>query len=971
MDTITVPHFADFYNALYGYEPFPWQMRLVEQVCTGAWSQVIALPTASGKTAVIDIAVFALAYQAARPEQMRTAARRIFYVVDRRVIVDEAYERSYRLAQSLANAEGGIVRAVADQLRALAGGDAPLACYQLRGGIYRDDNWARTPIQPTVIASTVDQIGSRLLFRGYGLRSGSKYPIHAGLTAYDSLIILDEAHCAVPFGETMDAVSRYRQWAEIQLALPFTFVSMTATPPVHVGSHNVTRASVDDLQHPVLGPRLSANKPTALMIAKKAKGADAQMMLAEEITQHAINLGQKNELKAIGIIVNRVATAKLVRQLLEKRAVGDVVLLIGRMRSLDRDRTVNDWLRRLNANTSDSRLLERPVYVVATQCLEVGANLDFDGLVSECASLDALRQRFGRLNRMGRNIAAAGVIVIRADQIKPREPDPIYGSSLSETWAWLSEQIASQPTLDMGVNALNGALDTARQADPSLVARLEMAAPYAPVMLPAHIDCWAQTAPTPTPSPDESIFLHGPERGVPDVQVVWRADLDATSVDADAWIQTLSLCPPTSSEYMLVPIHHFRKWLAGEEQATPDLSDVNNLMQEQTATNDLETAQPRTVLRWNGPEYSELINEPYQVRPGDTLVLPASLAGWDTFGHIPDPEKGVDLGDQAYRNARGQSILRIHPELLRHYPACAAKQHLVDMDKSELPENTVELREYLSELADAAHDTPWLANAARDLAKDRRLKVHMHPFGGWVLLASRRRQGAGDAASFTDEDATSSSTVAVELLDHCAEVSKAAHAYARICGLPDTLSADVALAARLHDLGKADPRFQKWLVGGNPWNASASMLLAKSARLPANASEIARTREKSGYPQGGRHELLSARLAENTAELLREASDPDLVLHLIASHHGHCRPFAPVVLDDAPLEVAIEVSGTRAQANSRTGMEQLNSGTAERFWRLTRRYGWWGLAYLESLVRLADHHVSAMEQQRKDKEVSQ
>ena len=167
-----------------------------------------------------------------------------------------------------------------------------------------------------------------------------------------------------------------------------------------------------------------------------------------------------------------------------------------------------------------------------------------------------------------------------------------------------------------------------------------------------------------------------------------------------------------------------------------------------------------------------------------------------------------------------------------------------------------------------------------------------------------------------------------------------------------------------HDLGKLDQRFQAWLRGGNLLQARlAPKLLAKSeGQTSRTAREQARIR--SGYPKGARHELLSVRLLEQAKAVLDTASDPDLVLHLIASHHGHCRPFAPVIVDDKPLTVTAKVDGQPVAASSATALERLDSGVAERFWRLVRRYGWWGLAWLEAIFILADHRCSEDEQRK-------
>jgi hypothetical protein len=109
--------------------------------------------------------------------------------------------------------------------------------------------------------------------------------------------------------------------------------------------------------------------------------------------------------------------------------------------------------------------------------------------------------------------------------------------------------------------------------------------------------------------------------------------------------------------------------------------------------------------------------------------------------------------------------------------------------------------------------------------------------------------------------------------------------------------------------------------------------------------------------------MLSLQLAERSAGL--GEGEADLVLHLIASHHGHARPFAPVVEDREPPPVLGYHAGAAIalEAAERALLPQphaLASGVADRFWRLTRRYGWWGLAYLEAVLRLGDWYGSAV-----------
>lgn len=1017
--------FDEFFDALWRrnetkepIEPFPWQRTLAETVAgamgVSGWPEVLALPTASGKTACLDIAIYALAAQAHRPAADRTAPRRIFFVVDRRVIVDEAFARARRIAERLATAEDGILGDIATALRRIGGLDddgPPLACFELRGGLYRDDAWARTPTQPTIVASTVDQVGSRLLFRGYGTSARSR-PLHAGLAAHDSLILLDEAHCSAAFGETVRAVAGYRadRWAERPVRSPFAFVEMTATPR---RERERLELQDTDREHPVLRLRLQADKPVRLIgpLAAKVESPAYVRRLCEEAEAHAARGARR-----IAVMVNRVATA---RRVFDELAVPPErkVLMTGRMRPLDRDELMGVWGPRLAASEERAEP-ERPWFVVATQCLEVGANLDFDAMVSECASLDALRQRFGRLNRLGLDSRAAATLVVARESLKGE--DFVYGDALVATWAWLSgqaEAAGEDAVVDFGIEAMDRRWEVAVDEDASLPGRLLAPAPAAPVLLPAHLDAWVQTSPVPAPDPDPGVFLHGPNRGRPEVQLCWRADLDPEIPEAseDAlsdWIDLLALCPPAAAECLQAPLDAVRRWLR-DGTGPGEIADVEGGGTADTGSDD--PVLRRRILRWKGSHRSEWLARPSSLRPGDTLVLAlepherlwlqseggvappltegeqrflrsAPPPSWSLFGHLPVAEDGVlrvDRGDEAFLQARDRAVLRVHPETLAAWPEGTAKAAFLELTRdAELearvgePELVQRVQGLLTVLAVEAASVPWLALAADHLARQprRKLRVRLHPFGsgthnrGLVLTAPGRVGRAGGLAPFSsetfgEEDENPLVHAPIPLDEHCERVATLAEAFASGTTLSRERIDDIVLAGRLHDLGKADPRFQAWLHRGSDLAArAAGRALAKSPGLPQPPSERERARVRSRYPKGGRHELVSVRLSESAPQVLAAVADPELVLHLVGSHHGHGRPFAPRVTDDEPIDVRLSWQGRELTACSRTALERIDSGVAERFWRLVRRYGWWGLAYLEAVLILADHRSSEAEE---------
>lgn len=999
--------FGEFFESLHTVRPFPWQARLARHVFAHGWAsagdeptvgQAIAgmgsaktatldVPTGAGKTSVIDIAVFHLALQAERGIE-RSAPVRVLFVVDRRLIVDEAYRRAKTIAEKLAIAmeqnDGSVLARVAHRLAKLGTEGIPLAVVKLRGGVPKEPDWVRTPSQPAVIVSTIDQVGSRMLFRGYGISDTMK-PVHAGLLGADALLLLDEAHLSQPFIQTVRDARMFQDsgpWSDDRAPAPFHIVKLSATQsdePLRVRDDDGSLGSLlrqDDYDDGVLGPRLNAPKKAELV--KSNAGADNPAFdddFADRAWKYSIVGSGTAEI--VAIVVNRVGRARRIFELLVERGakpfypaaieqsttkekLAEVALLMGRTRDLDRDEVLKDLLPRIRAGRDDNTSPEQPpLFIVATQSIEAGADLDFDALVTEIAPLDALRQRFGRLNRMGRPIKAQAVILAAKNQTASRASDPIYGETPKETWSFLNRpnicrtegrREDKKTLIDFGIVQSKAWLPEGADLLACIAPRAD-----APLLLPRDIDLWSRTSPIPAVDPEISLYLHGPDSGSGDVEIVWRDDVSDDLPEED-WIDRVRVCPPAAPETLSVPIGEAKRWLrdVAKSDGQADIADVEHNVESPDRGH---RGQVRKALRWRGPDddRTEFLSDG-AVLPGDVIVVSASQGGCDCWGWDPGSKDPVqDLGREANRVQRQRDILR-------------------------LSRVSQELRLNAEGEADFEQQVPDM----NDRALRDRFEGHFFTgFEGFIevlrspdgepLALVRRHSGpavgndnglvpkgtAGSDATSEDDDSLHSSG-AVTLAAHSEGVAKHARAFAEELGFRPPLAHDLNLAALLHDGGKAHPAFQRLLYGGTELAAIGGAVLAKSAGSPGPRLAYAVACKRAGLEPGARHEVASLAVAEQYPAFA-QAYDPELVLWLIGTHHGRGRPFFPAVEwpRGEPFEVA--VGGELMRVAPSRPLAELTAAWIDMGARLRKRYGPWGLARLEAILRLADHRQSEVD----------
>jgi CRISPR-associated endonuclease/helicase Cas3 len=713
-------------------------------------------------------------------------------------------------------------------------------------------------------------------------------------------------------------------------------------------------------------------------------------------------------IKSIGVIVNRVRVAASVAAKLESLGV-EVRLITGRMRGEDRQSVLNEIDQRITSGVKVSSQ-NRPFVVVATQTIEVGADFDFDLIVTECASIDALIQRFGRADRLGNLDSRLPMrdrpsnVIIGSDRSIGSD-DPVYRTAMGSTWSWLRDR-----DTDFGFTNLKAAL-------PDGTEREQMSVPPVkyPILLSTHMARLIRTSRTPDADIDIAPFLHGFRLGEDaDVEIVWRADLSeqllheadergrgvAEPVVAEEVMDLIAAVPLSRGESLSVPISQARSWLRREGPSEAEVEADREL-------NDVEgSAMPgerprgwmRPVIRWRGDDSIVTTNSGH-LRPGDTVVVPAHYGGisngtWDPLNTDTVPDVAFAAGLKA-----GRFRLRLSPALL--VPKNRVKESgptgedlsqaeihhlrrnelLLDVDAdTDLAPDRIPTPTPTPGYVEAIEADPvtilrdWLEQAPSKFRFDEQVLACLHElwkelsianihvvaseWGPVYVLSDKVPTAANLNDEIDSEPGRSCNTGSMYELDrHLDDVKRWADRLSQACGLEPAYVSDLAKAGELHDLGKADPRFQSILREGQV--AAGQPPLAKSAIPAQDRSRSARAGNQSGYPPGLRHELASvALLLEGGADPIPGAFDPVLVKYLIASHHGYSRPFAPVQLDRQSVQIKYDGKAGSLSVSSDHQLGVLGSELPEDFWDLVEHYGYFGLAWLETILRLADHGAS-------------
>ena len=908
--------FPDNFRCLTTNRPFPWQELLFALLRSGKIPRTLDIPTGLGKTAVMAIWLLARAEGATIP-------RRLVYVVDRRAVVDQATEVANTLREAVARDA---------KLRAsLNLGARSLPISTLRGQHVDNKQWLEDPSSLAIIVGTIDMIGSRLLFEGYGV-SRKMRPYHAGLLGADTLVVLDEAHLVPPFEMLLDAIASNSAGvaphvAEARALIPqFKLISLSATGRTR--SEQPFTLSDDDLKHPIVRQRLDAKKRLHLKPLKVEGDLTPNKLdelLADSLATEAWQIAEGGK-KPVRIIVfcNKRKVAEAAKKALEHLAKAadqtDIKerteLFVGGRRVYERE-TAAERLKERGFIAGSKVTLVKPVFLFATSAGEVGVDLDADHMVSDLVEWERMIQRLGRVNRRGEGDAQV-IVLIRPDHPKDKPSPPTSVEARRRPF----ELIAKYD--DGSINASPGSIRELKQSTEQIqtashehdahvrawrgwiLAAATTPEPLRPALTRAIVDAWSMTSlKEHTGRPEVGPWLRGwIEDDPPQTTVVWRRYLPSrshgkvTRKEIEAFFEA---APPHTSEgletetyqvleWLLARVKSFGKGAIGGEGASP-LGGNHVLAYVLSPAGDYRLALKVEDLRFESDD--KRVNQDrkevvWKALAGGTVIVDANVAGL-LDGLLDSAEKKLP------RTADGLDWL----SSIDGEPVVKFRIRTIDaeIDGDHVP-TSPQWRTRLRFPTSSSEE----GEASR-----------------WLVVEKWRSD------SSTEEDRAVGHCQLLE--DHQRLAETRARELAKRLNLPEPHAEMLAIAARLHDEGKRAARWQR------AFNAPTPGVFAKTLG-PINFALL------DGY----RHEFSSLEVAARDAELLRLPRElQNLALHLIAAHHGFGRPI-------------IGISGCEDAPPSK--LETRAREVAVRFARLQQHWGPWGLAWWESLLRAIDHQAS-------------
>ena len=897
--------------------PFSWQEEVLDHICEhGVWPERINAPTGSGKSSVVDIHLFAnaLAAVGAAPR----VPRRLCVTVGRRALVDSQATRADNILGCMKKAltdgsgEPDILRRVAEALQSFQTRNDekesnPFETGHIRGEL-SNRNLPVTDISAcAIIAATPDMYGSRALFRGYGSTKAAR-PRETALLTMDTVMVLDEAHMNRQLLHTTQRIAELQK-REVNLGVPtLQVVETTATPSTEDSDSTTLGVDIEALDSPndeELRNRVYSHKELMLHPIDKWDGkpgnpatVNAAVDTIKGFLAHREAGEDSKKAHTVGCIVNHVRTAISIKEKLVKDKVlgkeEEVQLLVGRMRPYD--------LKKLHPDLFTTEGDESVKVVVATQTLEVGVDVDFADLVTELAPASSLAQRFGRVNRLGRRKNSKVVVIgpTNGDSVKKDAP-PYKAVDLSNAYGWLEAlNDAENPSVNPAAMVKNPPV----QSSPE---RLLYQRPEWPDLLE-----FSRTDENPYDEPDLDLWLHD--------------SLDAETAMGGVIVRD-NLPSNTSAAMEILKTGYFAP--RDEETFPANLKILKEILDHQ----DEHGVKPRKFLYrqgeislWQDADQGEENNQ--TLAPGDVLIL-------DT-GSIPFTNQNIAVTQRELPSKKDELEAVPFPEGIKLYvyEKCVDREEDFREYLGLSPEEVAELldsqasggqKRIASELSTEAEDGQEVISWYADVTDDKK---------------------SIEGSDIAQELAL---TGPVLLDDHQNDVAERTRQLAENLGLAPEFSEALELAAKYHDEGKRDLRFQQML--GADQEAGA---LAKSGYR--SVAEAYRARSRSPLPRGWRHEQLSALMVAASPEKVGEHRD--LVLRIIGCSHGHGRfsfaHDADFLLKEGYLPEGLDYEALKEQAN-----RLFNVGYWDNLMEQTSRtYGPYATAYLEAVERAADAQIS-------------